>query len=619
MTPPDKPVPRSSTALLVVWFLVIAGLVGAIVYLTLVAQAPPPQDQPVRPIPGGTSGGRSPKPVKTPRHQDRPEMPPPGPMPRQLLIEGIVRGPNNNPVAGAHVTLLPHVKAGPASADTANKDELLTLNSIHYIPTDEWDQPRPLQQWSAPASEGPRPADTEIAAADSAQDGTFSIRIPTTVGSGPFRLTASKEEVGSAALASVTAGQRVDIVLGTAMTVKGVVLTEIQSAAVPSAHVTIDNGSRRYAAVTDDKGQFEIPGVTPGTYQITVGAKDQTPLFETRRLMGAEASQLTLRMPRGTTLRVKAVLDRMDAVPGHGAPDGEPIAGAQVVIYNEENMAYVFGTTRQDGTVEFPALPAGKWIVNGKAKDAISSGDQMVSISGNEQSQEETLSFEPAVLTPVEVVDEEGRAVADMVFYSGNMDEKYDSLLSLKLGATDSDGKLKFPFEFDGPRCAIYGFKTGYSCVRVCPAAYDEGEPMRMVAKKALRVQGTVKTADGRAIADAAILISVTASDPAVMDDVEFELHSGPDGTYDFPYLPSGESILISATAPDGVSMDDVDLELSEGKSSYVQDLVIDLGESETPAPPPGPAPRQRIPPRPVPGDPMPEDPKDKTPTDGQK
>lgn len=618
MTPPDKPVSKSSTALLVVWFLVIAGLVGAIVYLTLVAQAPPPADPAVKPIPGGTTGGRTPpKSGKTPRHPDRPEMPTPGPMPRQLLIEGIVRGPNNNPVGGAHVTLFPHVKTGPASADTANKDELLALNSMIYIQTDEWDQPRPLQHWSSPASESMRPADLEIAAADSGEDGTFSIRIPPTVGSGPFRLTASKDGIGSAALASVTAGQKVDIVLGTAMTVKGVVLTEVQSAAVPSAHVSIDNGSRRFAAVTDDKGQFEMPGVTPGTYQITVGAKDLTPLFETRRLMGAEAGQLTLRMPRGTTLRVKAVLDRMDTAPGHGAPDGEPIAGAQVVIYNEENMAYLFGTTRQDGTVEFPSLPAGKWIVNGKAKDVISSGEQMVSISGNEQSQEETLSFEPAVLTPIEVVDEEGRAVADVVFYSGNVDEKYDSLLSMKLGATDGDGKLKFPFEFDGPRCAIYGFKTGYSCVRACPAAYDEGEPLRLVAKKALHVQGTVKTTDGRPIPDAAILITVTASDPAVMDDVEFALHCGPDGTYDFPYLPSGESIMISATAPDGVSTDDVDLELSEGKSSYVQDLVIDLGESDTPAPPPGPTPRQRIPgtsPHPVP-----PDTKDKGPADEPK
>ena len=68
---------------------------------------------------------------------------------------------------------------------------------------------------------------------------------------------------------------------------------------------------------------------------------------------------------------------------------------------------------------------------------------------------------------------------------------------------------------------------------------------------------------------------------------------------------PSPATQRVSATAPDGISTDDVDVELSPGRTTYEQDLVIDLGETDAPAPA---EPRQRgtVPP---PGGKQPEDP----------
>jgi hypothetical protein len=185
------------------------------------------------------------------------------------------------------------------------------------------------------------------------------------------------------------------------------------------------------------------------------------------------------------------------------------------------------------------------------------------------------------VVTPVEVVDEEGRPIGGRDFYSVNNDEKYDSLRSMKMATSDSDGKVKFPFEFDGPRSALYGFKPGYAMVHAYPDDNTTGDPLRLVAKKPVRVKGTVKTTDGRGIPDTVVAISI--SEPQGAGDMELELRADKDGHYDFPYLPRAEGILISATAPDGISQEDQELELVSGQSEYTIDILIEFDELVTP------------------------------------
>src|SRR5262249_34888343 len=127
----------------------------------------------------------------------------------------------------------------------------------------------------------------------------------------PYRLTASKAGVGSAASPSVSPGDHVELGLGPQTSLTGSVITEVDSVPVPHARVTFDNGTQRFVAMCDDAGKFKVDGIVPGYYGVTAAAKGHTPLMQDKfRVQAGLLSPVTLRLPRGTRLRVKAGLVR---------------------------------------------------------------------------------------------------------------------------------------------------------------------------------------------------------------------------------------------------------------------------------------------------------------------
>jgi hypothetical protein len=595
---------KQSNALLAAWLVLIAALVAALVYFTISSQtaAPALPDAPVvrvEPRPTPKSTDRKPPTPDSGRRRTRP----PDSPPKAVEVTGIVNDRDGKPVAGAHVELFRQTSK-PGQPDTPpDVDELRVVSQIVSVPTDSWELPRRLENWTQGADaqdEQPGPA---LATAESKDDGTFAIQLEARSGRGPFRLTAQKEELGTATVAGVDPGERVVVQLGQAAAFAGVVVTEVDSAPVAGARVKLEGGTRSYAGATGADGRFAIEDVSPGFYQLSVAAKGKTPLFETGfRIAAGDPNPYTLRLPRGTTLRVRCTIDADAAVaPAGGHRTGDPVANAQVVAFSEATYAYVIGRTGGDGVVEFQGLPAGRYVLNGLVAGLVSMGEEQVEIGRNELTKEASVLFEPAVETPIEVVDQDGRPVAGMDFYSLNTDEAYDALRSMKVGTTDGDGKIKFAFEWEGPRCAIYGFKQGYTFVRAYPDQYDSGEAIRLVAKKPIRVRGLVKTEDGHAVPDAAVEISVVEEDPDKFDDVRLEVRSDADGRYDFPFLPRVQGISLMATAPDGAATDIADLELDESKSDYTIDLLLETAESMAPkAPAQRAAPAPRVPPPPM-------------------
>ena len=595
---------KASTGLLAAWVVLIAALVAAIVFFTLSGQSTPDAHEPDAPVKAAPQKPKPPDPKGPTRHPSR-ELSRTQPAPRALEITGVVRAPVGEPVPGAQIAVFTPTKAGlPDSAP--DMDELRKLSSILYISPEEWEAPRPLGTWSVGGDDESRATGSERASATTGDDGKFTIVLPPHAGSGPFRLSAVKEGVGSATAAEVRAGQTLDLTLGPASAVTGIVVTEVDSVPVAGARVTFDSGSRRFSTVTDADGNFRVEGVTPGFYQLSVAAKGKTPLFENRfRVAAIDTTPYTLRMPRGTILRVKAVLESTDLAPGTArqrADSGQPVPDAEIALYCEETYTYVLGRTNHEGIVDFHGMPAGRWALNGIAKGVVAMGEEQIVIDKNQMTQDESVTFEPAVNTPIEVVDDDGRPLAGVKFYSANSDEKYDALRSVEIGATDGDGKMTFAFEFDGPRCAIFGFKDGYALVHACPDSYDSGDPIRLVAKKPVAVRGRIHTPDGRAIPDAVITITISPTDDTSFIDLELEVRADKDGRYQFPYLPRTDGIMISATAPDGVSEEDIDLELVAGQDDYTADIEIDLDE-QPPAPRTSPSPAPRVPG--APGNPM--------------
>jgi hypothetical protein len=575
---------KTSPALLVAWLVLIAGLVAAIVFFTLNGRAPHEEpDSPVVPVKPKETKAPAPKGPQPSRDRDR-HRAGQTPAPRAATISGIVHSGDGQLVAGARIAIFPWTAAKSAQPSAPpNMDDIKLLNQIVYIaPDDDWTSPRALATWTGGDEDASRAESAEVASTETRDDGSFEITLAPVAGTGPFRLTAQKAGVGSASLSDVRAGgDRLEILLGPEASVTGVVLTEVDSVPVEGARVSFDSGARKFGATSGADGRFTVEGVTPGRYELTVGAKGRTPLIDPAYTVHpGDRAPVTLRLPRGTLLRVKAVVSKDNSPPG----TGDPLPNAQIAAYCEDAGLYVLGKTNAGGDVEFPGVPAGRYTVNGLAPGVVSEGEESIVVDRNQVTQDVTVSFEVAVDTPIQVVDEDGRAVAAMDFYTTNNDEKYDSLRSMKAGATDSDGKLKFAFEFDGPRGSLYGFKPGYALVRAFPKDSTSGDLIQLVAKKAIRVHGTVKTNDGRPIPDTVVAISVPADGPAG-DDMELEIRADKDGLYDFPYLPHVEGITISATAPDGISQGDQDLELVAGQTDYTTDLLIDLEEPVPPKP----------------------------------
>ncbi len=485
------------------------------------------------------------------------------------FITGRVLGPDGEPVGGAEVRVSLPVNVVP-NEETANWDDIRFIYSVLFIDSLEWDQPRPMAKWieNIRAQTADQPGAEQIADGVSADDGAFKVAIPRHFGIGPFRVTASAS-VGKAAAQGVRPNVAIELTVGPVAAVAGVVLSGNENVGVPNATIVLDDGETRFFGTTSGDGSFRIEGVTPGRYSVSAGAAGHSPLLNANSVVKS-GEELSVRLPRGTTIKVIATYEPEDG------PD-RPLADVEIVVMEQDTFSYVRGRTDLNGIAEFRGMPPGSYLVNGKAERSVSFGEELVDVDSDKLEVEAELLFEPAIDTQVTVVDEDNQPVVGMVFYTGNADEEYDALRSAKLdGETDTQGRFTFPFEFEGPRALLFGFKQGFSMVRAYPDSHDDAIPLTLVARKALRVHGTVRTPDGRPIPNALILLEIEPNDPEAIEDLAIQIRSNEKGQYDFPYLPRGE-IWISAELGEDAWSDDYEVEILEGQSEYQMDIELDL------------------------------------------
>src|SRR5262245_56490083 len=271
---------KQSNALLAAWLVLIAGLAGALVYFTISQQTgPTAPDAPVVPIQAKPPTPKPPAPKPPTPEQGRRRTRTDGTPPKVLEITGTVRDREGKPVPGAHVALFRHTSKPGQPESPPDVEELRIVSQIVYVPTDSWELPRRLENWTQGSDTPGEGAGPALASADTGDDGAFKMVLEPRAGAGPFRLTAQEEGVGSATVAGVDTKNPVEVQLGQATAFAGVVITEVDSVPVAGARVKLEGGSRSYAGATGADGKFAIDDVPPGLYQLSVSARGKTPLF----------------------------------------------------------------------------------------------------------------------------------------------------------------------------------------------------------------------------------------------------------------------------------------------------------------------------------------------------
>lgn len=566
---------KTSNAFLVAWFLLLAGLAFVTIWFLNRGSGDPGKrnDGPavVDPVAKPDPQQKGPKP---PKAGNRVTPTRTAPVVLGRIVDGV-----GKPVAGAtielHVPARPTSSTAPAGSGAPTIDEVRRLAHTVTIFDEDWGRIRPLAAWSAdPPTDPNRAATAALAATTSDAEGKFRFQLTVGASRGPYRLSSQVDAIGSASANGVVSDVEVELVLSSGGVVTGTVSGEADDAPVAAARVVFDSGAKEFVATTDAAGAFRIEGMTPGRYTVRAGAKDRTPILDLP-VQVVRNEPVKLRLPRGITMRVKALLSE-DAKHSNDAP----IADAEIVAVEEESMVFVTGKTNALGFVEFTGLPAGQWIVNGRVPKFVSQGDTLVKLDANKPVVEEEVLFETAVLTPIVVVDDTGLPVAGVEFYTGDGMDAYDQVRSEKLaGATDADGRWSFPFEFDGPRCMVYGFKKGMGFVHCYPDDYSAGEEVRLVMRPMVRIHGRVTDDQGRGVADATVRLIVgppADKADAVTDSATIQIRTNAQGEYDFPFVPEGDEVSIEAETEDGWSDDMPTVEYVTGRREYTQDLRLE-------------------------------------------
>ncbi len=565
---------KSSNLLLVAWCALVAVVAFFLVRAILPGDTPPnPDEAVVGPLsPGPETGSKTPG----PRHPDGgPAGPRDTPQRRKnpVVLGRVVDG-DGNAVPDATVRIALPVESVPA-AETSSPEDIAFLYSLLIVMDEDIERPRPFAAFgkSLSGAAGARAGAAELAHVTTGADGRFECPVPGGGGRGPFRVTV-ESALGKASAQGVQPDDEIELTVGPVAAVTGTVTSGGSNVGVAGAIIVLDDGEGRHTATSAADGSFRIEGVGPGSYLANVAATGQPPLMDAT-VKVLPGRPLELRLPRGTTLHVVAVLTALDPEDVQG---DRPLADAQIAVLHQDTLQYVLGKTDANGVVDFDGLPPGTYSVSGRGARAIPFGEEIVNVTGEQLRQEVELSFDPAVDTEVTVVDEGGAPLAGMTFYTANVDEMYDAVRSVRVpGQTDAQGRFTFPFEFEGPRALLFGFKKGFAMVRVYPESHDEGAPMRVVAHPAVRVHGLVRTPEGTPVPDALVLLDVEPDDvDGFDDDLSVQIRSGPDGRYDFPYLPRG-AVYLSAELGEEAWSDDIEIEMVDGKSEYEQDIELEV------------------------------------------
>jgi protocatechuate 3,4-dioxygenase beta subunit len=366
------------------------------------------------------------------------------------------------------------------------------------------------------------------------EDGKFTIPVtPETSGSQPVQVsvgqTATTKPANKTSTANVgqqdakaTVDPITDAKVGKEVPVTGKV-TDEQGNPVAGAPVNVTVDGKTYTGTTDEDGNYNIP-VTPTKsgslpVNVNVGATNQT-----KAAKANTTAKVTKQDPTVTVNPINGA-EAGKSVPVTGSvtdEEGKPVANAPVNV-TVDGKTYT-GTTDKDGKFSIPVTPtkSGTLPVNVNVGATNNTNAAKANTTAKVTKQDPTVTVDPVTAAEVgksvpvtgSVTDEEGKPVANAPVTVKVGDKTYN-------GTTDKDGKFSIPVTpttagdnpvtVTVPATNTTNAKTVKDSITVSKVAttLTVSAPKTVTVGDTYTINGTLKGADNKAIANAKVSINV--------------------------------------------------------------------------------------------------------------
>ncbi len=339
--------------------------------------------------------------------------------------------------------------------------------------------------------------------------------------------------------ASPGAEIKVTMTLAAGVSVRGVVVNN-QGNPVAGAHVSAHRQglftfTRNNSKVTtDDKGAFELTGVTLGKTQFTARHRDYAPGQSDVINVTDDITDLKLSLVDGASVKGRVI-----------AKDRQPVAWARVSLRVKGSGGFgrrqLRGTTADDqGIFEMKGLPRQQVTVLGSSETATS---EMIELDLEAKPKTDNLEIILGVTGTIGgiVVDSSGEPLAEtqVVLYpdwsSGQFDGERAALRGGSNATTDGEGHFVFSGLAEGqymlkptndPNNTLLWQTEG-------TRARTGDSDVRLVLASPGKVRGTVVSETGKAITNFTVTIGFPPGNPVADSQGKFELDQIPPGKYD--------------------------------------------------------------------------------------
>ena len=428
-------------------------------------------------------------------------------------------------------------------------------------------------------------------------DGSYSIKVEKegkTLGTSSVSVAGSDITAGSGK-GNITVSKPTFIIAGT--------VKDSGNKAVSGATITLtdtSDPSKTYVGITDENGNYNIPGVPDGSYSIKVEKEGKTIGTSSVSVAGsditAESGKGNITVP--VTPVIPPVQPTYNVIGTIKDSESKAVSGAAITLTDTSDPSKTYvGITDNNGNYQIPGVPDGSYSIKVE-KEGKTIGTSSVSVAGSDITAESgkgniTVPVTP-VIPPVQptynvigtIKDSESKAVSGAAITLTDTSDPSKTYV----GITDNNGNYQIPGVPDGSysiKVEKEGKTIGTSSVSVAgsdiTAESGKGNitvpvtPVIPPVQPTYNVIGTIKDSESKAVSGAAITLTDT-SDPSKTyvgitdNNGNYQIPGVPDGSYSIKVEKEGKTIGTSSVS---VAGSDITAESGKGNITVPVTPVI--------------------------------------------